>query len=126
VATFGSARPKVKATVNGVELRTTVAVYGGRSYVGFRKEIQAAAGLTIGDEIRVTLEPDTEERVVDVPLDLRKALAPDRVAKETFDALAFTHKREYAAWVAGAKKQETRERRVAKALEMLKAGTKHP
>jgi len=125
-ATFGSARPKVKVTVNGVELRTTVAVYGGRSYVGFRQEIRAAAGIAIGDEIRVTIEPDTEPREVDLPADLRKALATDRLAGKAFDALAFTHKREYAAWIAGAKKQDTRDRRVAKTLAMLKAGTKSP
>src|SRR4029450_8891 len=48
-AAYGTARPKVKATVNDVTLRTTVSVYGGRSYVGFRKEIQEAAGIRIGD-----------------------------------------------------------------------------
>jgi hypothetical protein len=47
-AAYGTARPKVKATVNDVTLRTTVSVYGGRSYVGFRKQIQEAAGIRIG------------------------------------------------------------------------------
>ena len=125
-ATYGSARPKVKVTVNGVELRTTVAVYGGRSYVGFREEIRKAAGIVIGDRIKVTIEPDEEPRVVDIPSDLAKALAKDRAAKSAFDGLAFTHRKEYAAWVAGAKKPETRARRLAKTIAMLKAGTKHP
>ena len=44
-ASFGAARPKVKVTVNGVVLRTTVAVYGGRSYIGLREEIRRAAGV---------------------------------------------------------------------------------
>jgi Bacteriocin-protection, YdeI or OmpD-Associated/Domain of unknown function (DUF1905) len=125
-ATYGSARPKVKVTVNGVELRTTVAVYGGRSYVGFREEIRSAARIAVGDEIKVTVERDLDERVVDVPADLAKALAKDRAAKNAFHALAYTHRKEYAVWVAGAKKPETRARRIAKTLAMLKAGTKHP
>jgi hypothetical protein len=124
--TFGSARAKVKATVNGVELRTTVAVYGGVSYVGFRKEVRDAMGIALGDRIEVKLEADTHERVVDVPDDLLRALAKDPKAKRAFDALAFTHRKEYALWVAGAKKAETRATRVAKTIRMLKAGTKHP
>ena len=125
-ATYGTARPKVKVTVNGVELRTTVAVYGGRSYVGFREEIRKAAGIAIGEEIKVTIDRDLDERVVDVPADLAKALAKDGAARKVFDSLAFTHRKEYAVWVAGAKKPETRERRVTKTIAMLKAGTKHP
>ena len=76
-ATYGTARPKVKVTVIGVELRTTVAVYGGRAYVGFREEVRTAAGIAIGDELEVTVEPDTEERVVEVPPDLAAALADE-------------------------------------------------
>jgi hypothetical protein len=125
-ADYGSARAKVKATVNGVELRTTVAVYGGRSYVGFRREIQDAAGIAIGDRITVRIEPDEDPRVVDVPEDLEAALASDAAARRAFDGLAFTHRREYAAWVAEAKKPETRARRVQRSTEMLRAGVKHP
>ena len=80
----------------------------------------------VGDEIKVTIDRDLDERVVDVPPDLAKALAKDRAAKTIFDGLAFTHRKEYAAWVAGAKKPETRARRLAKTTTMLKAGTKHP
>lgn len=125
-AVFGAARPKLKVTVNGVELRTTVAIYGGKSFIGFRKEIRDAAGIAEGDRIRLVVEADEEERVVDVPEALARALAKDRTVKKTFDGLAFTHRKEYATWIAGAKKPETRDRRVAKAIEMLLAGTKHP
>lgn len=126
VKTFGSARPKVKATVNGVELRTTVAVYAGVSYVGFRKEVREAMGIALGDRIEVKLELDTAPREVELPDDLARALKKDRDAKRRFDALAFTHRREYAQWVGEAKKPETRARRLEKTIEMLKAGTKHP
>jgi hypothetical protein len=118
-ATYGSARPKLKVTVNGVELRTTVAIYGGRSYVGFRKEVRDAAGIAVGDRIRVEIEADTAPREVTVPADLGRALTKDRAAKKIFEGLAFTHRKEFVQWVEGAKKAETRERRVAKAIEML-------
>jgi hypothetical protein len=123
---YGAARAKIVATVKGVKLRTTVAIYGGKSYVGFREDIRREAGIAIGDTITVKLEPDREERVVEVPRDLAAALAKDAKATKTFDALAFTHRREYAQWISSAKKPETRERRVKQSLAMLRNGTKHP
>jgi hypothetical protein len=114
------ARPKLLVKVNGVELRTTVAVYGGRSYVGFRKEVRDAAGIAIGERIRVEVELDDRPREVDVPKDLARALAKDKAAKKVFDGLAFTHRKEYAKWIEDAKKPETRARRLEKAVEMLK------
>ena len=125
-AAYGTARPKVKATVNDVALRTTVSVYGGRSYVGFRKEIQEAAGIRIGDRVRVRIEPDVEPREVEVPDDLARALKQDRAASQAFAGLSYTHRKEYAQWVQDAKKPETRQRRVEKTIELLRAGTKHP
>ena len=121
-ATYGEARPKVKVTVNGVELRTTVAVYGGRSYVGFRQEIRDQAGFDIGDRIRDKLEPDEEERTVEVPEELARALARNKTARASWDRLSFSHRNEYAKWITEAKKPETRARRIVQAVEMLKAG----
>jgi hypothetical protein len=123
---YGTARPKVKATVNQVTLRTTVSVYGGRSYVGFRKEIQEAAGIRIGDRIRVRLEPDTEPREIEVPADMARALSEDLAASEALEALSYTHRKEYVQWVVEAKRPDTRRRRVERTIEMLRAGTKHP
>src|SRR5215217_1082948 len=125
-AAYGTARPKVKATVNDVTLRTTVSVYGGRSYVGFRKQIQEAAGIRIGDRVRVRIEPDTEPRELEVPDDLAQALRKDRAASQAFEGLSYTHRKEYAQWVQDAKKPETRQRRVEQTIELLRAGTKHP
>ena len=49
-----------------------------------------------------------------------------RRASAAFDKLAFTHRKEYAEWIAEAKREETRERRAAKAIEMLRDGVAHP
>ena len=123
---FGKARAPVRGTVNGTPFRTTVAVYGGRYLIGFNKELRAEAGIELGDEVEVVLEHDDEPRVVEVPPELADALAEDGAAKATYDALSYTHRREYAEWIAEAKREDTRERRAAKAIEMLRAGTRSP
>jgi hypothetical protein len=123
---YGKARAPVVVRVNGVELRTTVAVYGGSYYVGFRKEIRERAGIGPGDTVTVEIEVDERPRDVEVPPQLESALDADPEAKAAFDALSFTHRREYAEWIAGAKRDETRDRRVSRAVEMLREGVKHP
>ena len=123
---FGKARAPVRVVVNGVELRTTVAVYGGRYYVGFRKEIRERAGIAPGDRVTLEIEADEAPRQVELPPELARALEEHPDAKAAFDALSFTNRREYAEWVAGAKKAQTRVRRLARALDMLRDGVKHP
>jgi hypothetical protein len=123
---FGKARAPVRVVVNGVQLRTTVAVYGGRSYVGFRKEIRERAGIAPGDRLTLGIEADDAPREVELPMELARALEEHPDAMATFDSLSFTNRREYAEWIAGAKKEETRERRLDRALEMLREGVKHP
>ena len=125
-AEFGEARAAVAGTLAGTPFRGRLAVYGGKTYLGFRREIRVAAGLDDGDEAEIVLERDDAPRVVDVPPALEEALAANPDAREIYDGLSFTHRREYARWIAEAKRDETRERRVAKALAMLRAGTKTP
>ena len=126
-AEFGGARAPVAGTVNGTPFRGRLMVYGGVTYLGFRKEIRdAAGGIGQGDDVELEIERDDAPREVEVPEALATALAGDPEAQEVFDGLAFTHRKEYATWIADAKKDETRERRVRRALEMLRGGVKHP
>ena len=85
-----------------------------------------AADVRVGDTVHVEVERDERERVVEVPPDLEAAFAGDPEARAAFERLSFTHRREYAEWVGGAKRTQTRERRLVKALAMLRAGVKHP
>jgi uncharacterized protein YdeI (YjbR/CyaY-like superfamily) len=84
--------------------------------------VRQAAGAEAGDTVEVELELDTAPREVEVPDALRRALAGDPVAGAAFERLAYTHRKEYARWIEEAKRDETRERRVAQALEMLRDG----
>jgi hypothetical protein len=123
---FGEARPAVRGTVNGTPIRGRLAVYGGVTYLGLRREIREAAGIEVGDRVDVVLERDDEPREVALPAELEAALRGDAALRVVFDGLAFTHRREYAAWVGEAKRAETRERRAARAADMLRDGVRHP
>jgi len=112
-------RPPVRVTINGFTYRSTVAVMGGKFLVGVNAENRAAAGVAGGDAVDVTLEVDDQPRVIDVPDDLAKALNNDTAAKAAFDKLSYTHKREQVMAIEGAKKAETRQRRIAKTIEEL-------
>jgi hypothetical protein len=116
---FGEARPAVRGSVNGTPFRTRLMVYGGVTYLGLTKAVREAAGIAPGDAVEVVLERDDAPREVDVPPELAAALA-DPGLRAAYDALAFTHRREYAEWVAEAKRPETRARRAAKAAEMVR------
>jgi hypothetical protein len=122
---FGEARPAVRGTVNGTPFRSRVAVYGGKYYLGFNREIRDAAGIGDGDELAIELERDDAPRKLAVPEAFADALAAAGV-RDDFDALSYTHRREYVRWIEEAKRDETRERRLAKAVEMLRDGVRPP
>ncbi len=124
---FGEARPPVVGTVNGTEYRSRLAVYGGHTYLGLTREMRDATGIEVGDEVEVVLRRDDEPRRVAVPTELVAALTcAEPEVRARFDGLALTHRREYAQWVDDAKRSETRERRAARAVEMLRDGVNHP
>ncbi len=117
-----SKRPPVRVTINGKSYRSTVAVMGGAFMVGVSAENRKIVGVAAGDKVDVALALDTEERVVKVPPDLRKAIDRHAGAKKFFDGLSYSKKQWFVGGIEGAKTAETRERRVAKAVSMLKEG----
>lgn len=118
----GAKRFPARTTINGTTLRTTVTRMRGEYLFGLSRAAREQAGLTAGDTVTFTLELDTEPRAVDVPEALTHALERDALAKAKFDALAYTHRKEFARWVSEAKREQTRDKRVAQTLEMLRAG----
>ena len=131
---FGSKRPKVKATIDGIPYRGTLvrtpALAPGAS-VGTEchlllilKSIREQTGKTFGDEVHLTVEADTSPRVVKLPEGLKRAFQTEKEAKAFFEKLSYTHQKEYVSWINDAKKEETRQARVIKTIEMLKKGKK--
>lgn len=121
VAELGSTRnPPVVVTIDGTSHRLRVARMGGQNLIGLSKAARAALGVEIGDRVRATIELDTAERTVDMPPELTAALEADPAAKEAFDALAYSRRKEHARQIAEAKKPETRQARLAKILASLR------
>ncbi|MCI0632452.1 MAG: YdeI/OmpD-associated family protein [Actinobacteria bacterium] len=84
-----------------------------------RKAILAEAGKGAGDTLTVVVRNDDAPRDVVVPDELAKALKGSEVARAYFESLSYTHRREYAGFVAEAKKPETRARRAVRTIETL-------
>jgi DNA-binding protein YbaB len=106
-------KPRVKVSLNGYTYRTTVAVLGEVYMLSLSAENREAAGVQAGQSVEVTMQLDTEPRTVEVPDDLAAALAMVQGARETFDALSFSARKEYVRQVETAVAQETRQRRIA-------------
>ena len=115
-------RPPVTVTINGYTYRNSVAVMDGVFMVGVSAEHRAGAGVKGGDEVDVDIELDTAPRVIEVPDDFASALDAEPAARQTFDALSYSNKRWHTLQIEGAKTVETRQRRIAKSVEMLREG----
>ena len=124
-AEFGVKRLPARATFDGEPYRGTVLRMGTPNFmIPVLKNIRTKIGKGEGDTITVTITRDDEPRDVAVPDDFARALDGDTRARHFFDALSYTHRREYVMWIEEAKRSDTRERRIVKALEMLREGKK--
>jgi uncharacterized protein YdeI (YjbR/CyaY-like superfamily) len=86
-----------------------------------RRSNREAAGLEGGETLKVTLELDTEKRVVEPPRDFVKALRATPPAWERWKELSYSHQREYVEALESAKKPETRTRRMAASVAAIAA-----
>ena len=115
-------RPAVRVTISGYTYRSTIAVMGGAYMVGVSAENRAAAGVAGGNEVDVDIELDTAPREVTVPADFGAALDADPAARRTFDGLSYSNRQWHVLQVEGAKTDETRRRRIARSVEVLREG----
>ncbi|RNI29317.1 DUF1801 domain-containing protein [Rufibacter latericius] len=80
--------------------------------------VRAAAQLKAG-----TAAKTTERSVIEIPEDLKQALA-EAQQLEKFEGMAYTHRKEYVRWVTEAKRTETRDSRILKTVERITEGKK--
>ena len=122
---FGTrGRVPIRGTLNGFAFRSSLMPMGGCHMMPVNKALRKGAGAEPGDLVEVVMERDETERTVKAPPELVKELAKSKSAREHWDGLAFTHKKEMANSISGAKQEETRKRRLAKVLAVLKSGAK--
>ncbi len=115
-------KPKVAVTINGHTYRSSVATVDGKPMVGVSEGVRSATGVRGGESIEVELALDTAPRTVDVPADLAAALDAEPTARKTFDGLSYSMQRFWVEPVVGAKTDETRQRRIDKAVATLREG----
>lgn len=114
--------PKVRVTIRGFTYRSSIAVMGGEYMIGVSAENRAGAGVAGGEEVDVDLELDTAPREVTVPADFAAALDAEPNARRTFHGLSYTNKSWHVLQIDGARTDETRQRRIARSVDVLREG----
>jgi len=122
---FGTrARVPVRSTINGFAFRSSLMPMDGCHGMAVNKSMREGANAQAGDVVAVVMERDTEERTVDPPPEPATELAKSNKARERWDKLSFTYKKEMARSIHDAKQEETRKRRIAKVVHTLRTGAK--
>ncbi len=117
-------RPPVDVEVNGYEYRSTIAVMSGKSLISMSAAVRKETGLGAGDPISVTLTLNETARDVSIPKDFALALGANLGTEEFFAGLSNSLQRYHVDQIAGAKTDETRQRRIDKAIGLFLAGKK--
>ena len=116
----------IKATFNGMPYTGSLIKYGFPQHtLHMPKAIREQLGKVPGDTIDVVLWKDEEERILEVPALFEKLMKKEGLLP-FFEKLSYTHRKEYCRWITEAKKEETRSKRLERAVEMLKQKVKTP
>jgi len=124
---FGTrAQIRVVASFDGVSYAGSLVKYGHPQHMlPILKNIRERIGKGPGDTVDVVIKRDESVRTVEVPPEFAKLMKKEGVSA-TFEKLSYTHRKEYCRWITEAKKEETRQARLTKAVAMLKKGIKTP
>jgi len=113
-------RPKVKGEINGFAFRTSLfPTRDGRHFLLINKRMQKGGRAVVGTIARFRLEPDTEERTVTIPAELKRVLAEDRSVLRWFDKLNYSIRKWIADWITNVKSADARVRRSEQVAEQL-------
>ncbi|MDO5495079.1 MAG: YdeI/OmpD-associated family protein [bacterium] len=116
------ARSAVVVTIEGHSERLRIARMGGCLMIGLRREVREAFGVEAGSVVDAEIALDAAPREVEIPAELEREFAAAPEVASSFEELAYTHRKEFARWVGEAKREETRLRRAAEAVVMLREG----
>jgi hypothetical protein len=120
---FGSkARVAVSGTMNGFAFQNSLMPNGdGTHSMMVSKALQAGAKAGAGELVTVAMAVDRSERVVTIPPELKRVLSTNKEAAIAFKAFSYSHRKEFAEWIASAKREETRIIRAEKSIAMITA-----
>jgi uncharacterized protein YdeI (YjbR/CyaY-like superfamily) len=123
IESFGvGKKPPVVITLNKYTYRSTVAVMNGQYMVSLSAENRKKANVAGGDQLEITIELDTEPRTVELPEDFKKLLTKNKPASTAYDKLAPSKKKAMVLSITDAKTEETRKKRLEKAISALVEG----
>lgn len=117
-------RPGVDVDINGYQYRSTVGSRNGQSLVSVSAAVRKETGLQGGDAIHVTLTLNNGARDVSIPEDFVTALRNNAGAGEIFATLSNSLQRYHVDQITSAKSDETRQRRIDKAIGLFLDGKK--
>jgi uncharacterized protein YdeI (YjbR/CyaY-like superfamily) len=113
-------RLRVRGEINGFGFRTSLfPTRKGEHFLLVNKKMQAGGLASEGTTAEFCLEPDTEERVVVIPAELKHLLAEDRTFRRWFDALSYSIRKWISDWVVQPKGASARIRRAEQVAEQL-------
>lgn len=92
---------------------------GGQYLVSLSAEHRKNAKVAGGDEVEINIELDTEPRTVELPDDFSQILDTNKIAKINFEKLSHSKKKAITLSITDAKSEETRRKRIDKAIESL-------
>jgi hypothetical protein len=116
----------INATFDGVPYMGSLIKYGDPLHMlGVLKAMREQIGKAPGDTVEVVIWKDEALRTVEVPAQFEKLLKREGLLS-VFEKLSYTHRKEYCRWITDAKKEETRLKRLGKAIAMLKKGIRSP
>jgi len=120
---FGTkARVPVRGTINGYPFRSSLCNMGSGHMMVVNKQMREGGKCKAGDLVEVVLQRDRDERVVEVPSEIKKVIASNKTAEKTWESLSFTHQKEWLRAIGEAKREETKQARIKKMMDALKAG----
>jgi len=113
-------RLRIRGEINGFAFRTSLfPTRKGEHFLLVNKKMQAGGHASEGTTAEFCLEPDTEERVVVIPAELKRILAEDKTFRRWFDALSYSIRKWISDWVVAPKGASARIRRAEQVAEQL-------
>jgi uncharacterized protein YdeI (YjbR/CyaY-like superfamily) len=110
----------VESNSSSIPFRTSLFSGPGKGrMLMVNKKMLTGAKATIGSLVKISLEPDLEERVAMVPSELARALKDDRRLPAWFANLSYSNRKEVAGWVTEPKSAEGRQQRAERMAERL-------
>ena len=109
----------IKGTINGVAFRQTLVRYGGAWRLYVNTMMLKNSPKRIGEAIHLTVSFDPADRSIGPHPLLIEALEQNRKAKEKFDALVPSQKKEIVRYISSLKTEASVARNVAKAIDFL-------